>query len=412
MKRVTETILPLLGAAVILSAAFRRGAEAAGIHITAADLLLCISAILIAGAYLFSDRKKELRLPAPAVLLFLIAGVVSTLFSHNPKRALLEVIQYTGLLGVAWITLDYSLRKKWKWVVYACTVLFVFITAAALIQVFGDSGRSAAETGGILQNRMVYGAYLVLLFPPLLGYFLQRSIFFKIAAAATLLTTLLTVTSGWILLCLLIGAVSTPMILRDRAGTAMVSAAAVLFFVLLPVLPGDRPAVFKASVYPLQKNGAPAQQYLEWIAGARGTLNNLYTGTGPGTYQEHIGRYYGTLPKNNINALEPDTNNTYAVLGLSMGLPGLLCFLALLFGGFRHSAAAALCPAASAPAPLRGWFAGSAGSLFASLFLCLFTVPLVRGTGILLVLLFAAADFSTHFFPKETLDHEEKQKPA
>ena len=201
----------------------------------------------------------------------------------------------------------------------------------------------------------------------------------------------------------MLGCVFTLLLTQDRMTGALLAGAALVFILCMGFLPQDNPALLRESVYPVRENRLK-QQYMEWIAGMRGTSENALTGTGPGTYQEHIGRYFGSLDKPNVNALEPDTNNTYAVIGLTMGIPGLLCFLFILLNSLALSLRTAF--ASRVSDQLRAAAAGCAGSLFACIFLCLFTVPLVRGTGIILVLLFSMASYGYHLTAKEALNEE------
>ncbi len=403
VTRFAEKIILVLSCITLISACTRAGFSVSGIHITITDFLIGISTGVLFLSMLKTEYREQLRLPSLSIFIFITLALISAFFSGERKRALLEVIQFSELLIFGWLILGFVLQKKFSWIISSALVLLGITVFSCNVDYFFRPG-PAEQIGGLLDNRMIYGAYTVLLAPLAMGCIsAQSSPTGKAAAAAGFVLLLIPVTSGWILLCLVLGCLFTLLLTRDRLSAGLMAGAAVVFFLCMGFLPRDNPELLRESVYPVNENRIK-QQYLEWIAASTGTAKNALTGTGPGTYQEHIGQYFGSLDKPNVNALEPDTNNTYAVIGLTMGVPGLLCFLFLLLESLTLS----LCTAFSLTVPkqIRGAAAGCAGSLFACIFLCLFTVPLVRGTGIIMALLLSMAAYGHHLTVKKALNED------
>jgi hypothetical protein len=130
------------------------------------------------------------------------------------------------------------------------------------------------------------------------------------------------------------------------------------------------------------------KQYIEWQAAqgfAAPRQRAFATGVGPGNYQVNIGSFYASLP--NEEKMPPDSNNLYIVQGVSLGLFGL----AALLWTVGHFASRALHAARSASDEGRWLAVGVLGSLAAWAFVNIFHASIVRGTGLVLALLFALA---------------------
>ncbi len=105
-------------------------------------------------------------------------------------------------------------------------------------------------------------------------------------------------------------------------------------------------------------------------------------GVGPGHYQEWIGAYLSVLPK--FGKLETDFQGQYLVLVAELGLTGLAAF-ALFLGASLRGALAGVRNEPTAFA--RALSAGLAGGFVALIAANLHACPVVRGTGVTLVLL-------------------------
>jgi len=112
--------------------------------------------------------------------------------------------------------------------------------------------------------------------------------------------------------------------------------------------------------------------------------DNPLLGVGAGNYQLNIGRpdYWGYLP--NAKKTEPDTNNLYLVLGGSLGLAGLVAFVAVLV---RFTALAV--SGARRRDPM---MTGLAAALVSLAVANLFTALLVRGVTVAWVAALAAIE--------------------
>ncbi len=137
------------------------------------------------------------------------------------------------------------------------------------------------------------------------------------------------------------------------------------------------------------KQTAVRKRWLEWAAACNLLADeadeaNFILGVGVGNYQPNIGAYYLSLP--NLRKIEKDTSNLYLVTAASMGFAGLVCLVAYLLHFWRLAR------------PLwdqgedylmRAVGLGLTGSVIGITAANLFTNVLVRGTGILFILLLA-----------------------
>ncbi len=127
------------------------------------------------------------------------------------------------------------------------------------------------------------------------------------------------------------------------------------------------------------------KQYVEWAAAIGWAMPGegaFATGVGPGNYQGNIGTYYASgLP--NEEKMPPDSNNLYLVQGVSLGILGLGALLWMV-GHFAQIAWRARAAIGD------NWLAiGALGSLFSWFLVNFFHAAIVRGTGLLLALIFA-----------------------
>jgi len=127
-----------------------------------------------------------------------------------------------------------------------------------------------------------------------------------------------------------------------------------------------------------------AQRYAEWGAAVQMMGSRTWPvaaiGAGPGQYQEAIGGYYLSLPKQ--GKLEPDFQSQYLVVACELGLPGLFA-LVLYFTGTLQAGRRALAAAAERD---RGLLAGLIGAVAAALVVNFAGCPIVRGTSVTLAL--------------------------
>lgn len=135
-------------------------------------------------------------------------------------------------------------------------------------------------------------------------------------------------------------------------------------------------------------DGDVKKQYVEWQVALNmmedTRESNFLLGVGTGNYQLNVGRYYGFLP--NKEKMPRDSNNLYLVIGGSMGLFGLAAWVWILA---HHLKLAHTLRRQTTDAWQRSLATGLYGSLWAFAFINLFHALLVRGTGLVMVFLFA-----------------------
>ncbi len=76
-------------------------------------------------------------------------------------------------------------------------------------------------------------------------------------------------------------------------------------------------------------------RYVEMQAALNLIGKNFLFGVGLGNYQNNIGSYFIELPK--VNTSEPNQNNTYLLLGVTMGVFGFIVYLWLLGKSFNSA---------------------------------------------------------------------------
>jgi len=140
------------------------------------------------------------------------------------------------------------------------------------------------------------------------------------------------------------------------------------------------------------------QRYVEWQAALNGMRWNPWFGVGIGNYQRNVtffannpeGAYYTFKGKpRGVNLMEEGANNYWAVLGMEMGVPALFAMAWLML----HCGAKALKGVReSSRGPVRAAAAGAVGALVSMVVFNFFTPMMVRGVGILAVLVFAMCE--------------------
>ena len=127
-------------------------------------------------------------------------------------------------------------------------------------------------------------------------------------------------------------------------------------------------------------DGEPTRRYPEWDAAGLASVTFPFVGVGTGQYQNHIGQFYSGPDATGPS--EPDTQNLFLVLLVSMGLPALMLFIGTLLEGVRGGLRGYI---AGGSALQRGIGLGATGALFAFGINAIWAPLLVRGIGIPLV---------------------------
>jgi hypothetical protein len=363
-----------------------------GVHLTPADLLLAAALPLGVLAGL-----RPWRIPFPQAL-FLGVTAVSALVAGDWRDAAKEWMQWALYFWGGTVLAEASLR--WYGVRGLQRAIAVFIGAGLLIvalataQYWRGPLDDPLMVRGTFGNRNVLGGYLALLLPLAFGLLLQaRAPACRIGLGLLVLVGLAVCLSGPALLAIMLVLLAQAA-WRGRAwllGTGLVLMVGLTL--LSPRLP--RMNLYEAfqSMALYDETGQPARRYPEWQAAAVMTLERPWFGVGPGAYQKRIGAFYGVVP-NATGPSEPDIQNLYLVLAASAGLPACAAFLLLLAGGVKAAAVRACLPQMPGPEPGRWWSGfdvGVAGALAALAFTAIWHPLLVRGIGLPLALLLAAA---------------------
>jgi len=150
---------------------------------------------------------------------------------------------------------------------------------------------------------------------------------------------------------------------------------------------------------------AIADRYAEWQAAHAMTMANEVGGTvtqepgyplyaggnavvglGPGRYQDKISTYGEFLP---VNKIEADSQNQYLVIAPTLGLTGVFAFAILLGEGVRSGVRGR--EDETNPPLARVVSAGLVGSLASLAVACLYLTALVRGLGLVVMLVLVMA---------------------
>jgi hypothetical protein len=137
------------------------------------------------------------------------------------------------------------------------------------------------------------------------------------------------------------------------------------------------------------------QKWFEWQPGLKAVADRPLTGSGLGTYQRTIGRYYGgaelqegidpgrdyELAKPSVNLMEFGANSFYLVWAVSTGFVGVVALLWVLMAAVRRGGRAAL----RATGYDRALAFGAVGALAAASFGMFFAEYMVRGVGVAVV---------------------------
>ncbi|HUW56660.1 MAG TPA: hypothetical protein VMZ92_08500 [Planctomycetota bacterium] len=404
-------------------------------RMTLADILIWLAgAALVLRMLIRRDFRALKVLAVPAVVLILLA-VASMLFAQNKLTAMADVVQFVEYFIVLTLVLASVLGTKghletltWPWLAVG-----VFLVIGSACEYLG-TGRTSAEVSCTFLNRNVLSGYLAMLLPLAWGLMLFKRTdpghpIMRLAWYLALLVILglgLTVMlAGGPWIAAVLGILIVSVVRSRKLFPVVLLVMLVLVIGVYPLLPRNNTAVLAKSLQVFDeevKTDNPMDRmnprYVEWQAGVkfltpgyhrqlgisrRAHLRQLLLGVGIGNYQQHIGRFYGFLPKPNVNTTEPDTQSLYLVLAVSVGIPAVLAFLWLV-GAFLRRAAVGY---AKATDPfLRGLLLGCVGSLASLLITNIFTSTLVHGAGPAMILVFAFASAGARLAEGESIAAE------
>ncbi len=333
-----------------------------------------------------TPAPRRLCLPPLMAGAFILLGALSAKGAVAPLKSIKDIIQFAEYFVAA-----YMLAANVPDRAQVRRLLDVFLVVGTVVVLVGVGqylvpGVKDFKVAGTFGNRNVFGGYLALVVPLMAGVALfetcgWRRVWLWSVVALALLVTL----SGGALIAVAV-ALTVVATVRGRTAFAAVTAALIILtIVVLPRLPRQNAAVLNDSVRLFNDANEVSLRYTEWQAATVMIAENPWLGVGLGNYQDNIGGYFGVLPRP-TGVVEHDSENLYMVLAGSVGLPGLACFLGLLFT-FGVSAVRRF---AGAVEPRdKGLALGVAGALLAYAICCLWSPLLVRGIGAPLAVLCA-----------------------
>jgi hypothetical protein len=260
-----------------------------------------------------------------------------------------------------------------------------------------DGIRAAVDpigVGSLLSNMYVYGGFLAIALPLLFGLALhERRPWAQAGLGIIIAIGVVTCLSGWHLLLLVAGCI---VVAARHSRTAFAAAAlgAVVVLGLLPLLLPSNAAAIGEDVLVYREAADERdikQRWIKWSASVDmlADPNNprFLLGVGAGSYQAHVGGFYGLAPQRE-DTRPPDTDSRYLVTASSMGFLGLCALVGAMIYfvrcAFRGDGrlSAAIHP---------GLAAGLCGSLVAIAGANLIGDTFVRGLYVPVFLVFALA---------------------
>ena len=337
-------------------------------------------------------RSRDLSLLTPPPLftwLFVLQAALSLLKTESVLSSLKECFQILEYFVFAFLVFSSNLRDAKRLrravVVFLCTATAVVGMGA--VQYLRPGAVPDFRVGATLSNRNVLGGFLSLALPVFYGLLvLDRNLWRRAWYALVILTGFAVNLSGGSVSALFVSFAVVSALVSRRLCLIFACVFVLFFGVILPHMPRSNGAVLLDSVA-IYRDGTPTTRYPEWQAALVMTEENPWLGVGAGTYQRHIGRYYGAMPSPSIKS-EADSQNLYLVLSSTMGVPGLLCFLGMLCVFGSRAARVLLQPG---EAWRRGLAAGLVGSIVAFAVNSVWAPLLVRGIGLPLAFVFSLA---------------------
>lgn len=357
--------------------------------VSLADPLVWLVCLLWLVDRLQARALRDIRLPPIPAIIFVALAAVSVLQATARLGALKEIIQYTeyflvtAALIINTVRTDGALRRM----VYVILGITSAILALAAVQ-YLTPGRIPLAVGGALGNRNVLGGYLALALPLAYGICLfSNKLPLRIWCGGIVLLGTLVCLAGATCLALLLSLLVLSTLRNRRTMLVFAAVALLLLLVVFPHLPHGHSQALLDSIALYEDDGTPTRRYPEWQAAVNLVREYPLTGVGAGAYQQNIGMYYGAVP-DATGPNEPDIQNLYLVLAASLGLPGLVAFLAMLVFGAGSAARGFF---TSADDFRRGVSVGLLGAVLAFALNAVWAPLLVRGIGIPLAAVLALA---------------------
>ncbi len=351
-----------------------------GINLCLVDPLVWLVAAALGVRLLLERRLRTAAWPPLAAVLFVAWTALSAARAESRADAVKDLIQSAEYFLLAWFVFAEVLRDRERRmrVLQLFAAGAVAIVVLALMQYF-SRGVEVSGVRGTFGNSSVLGGYLALTLPLLLGGALCGGAGWAgFALLAVVAGGLVATLSGGAFVGILAAAAGLCAARGRWAFVAYVAVAALGIALLWERLPRENLWVLHDSI-------AFYRRYPEWQAAAAMAAERPLLGVGAGNYQRHIGRYFGTIPCENVKG-EADSQNLYLVLAGSLGVPGMLLFCGMLLASMRRAARVYAC---SDGVVTRAAALGTLGAIGAYAVAAVWAPLLVRGIGVPLAFMLA-----------------------
>lgn len=397
------------------------GREVMGVNLTAVDPLIGLA--LAAWVLLVLLRRTEVVVPPACLWAVVGIAAVSALsaarewvgteqfFVANNTRASLvsiaQLVEYLlALYVIAWAVLRHERQVR------ASAFLLVGVTALVvilgLVHYFQHTPvEESYYVRGSFGNRHIYGGFLAMALPLAFALALSsRNWRLRLGLIALVVLGAVTILSPGPLLGLVAALLFVAARTSSRALQGTLAGLLAFGALTAVALPRNYNENFRVPLqirfYDDNDEGREKlrAQWMEWIAGGFIAKELPLLGVGPGNYQQNLAGAYTALgteqPRKAMygpdaragRRMEPDMNSLYIVTMASTGFLGLAALLwALFFFGKAASSAARRLTDPALGAIALGVWGGMIGFGVTSIFNSL----LVRGTGVVLALLFSLA---------------------
>lgn len=374
-----------------------------GLRLTPADIMLGLTLI----AFVIESWRRRSRIVWPPAVLWALVGIAALSPLASPAATLLRADWARAAVResaqmVEWFLVGYlifrnifdspSRARTAAWVLAGATAaVVVFALAQGLVY---DDPQRVSATFGTLEDefhpsRHAYGAYLALALPVMLGLLGSigrpgpgakgRALALSLALVLLTVVGIATIISGGALIAVIVGLIAV-IAVSGRRSPAVTAAAVAVVIGVLPwrlIQSGD---LGLRELGNFSEGDSVNTLYTEWQAGLNMLERHFPTGVGLGNYDSNIRVYY-LGPQ-----LEWDSHNGYVVLGSTGGWLSLVMLMAALAYFGVLAVRTARSAAAAERFALAAGLAGALAGLFAAQ---IYSSLLVRGTGLVIGLIFA-----------------------
>ncbi|HOS93177.1 MAG TPA: hypothetical protein PLQ54_07670 [Armatimonadota bacterium] len=438
--RETRTDDPILTGLVLLLVVLMPTQRSIKANVTPADLVLGLAFVWLVGSAVWRfllrrpNRPSLLWPPVPFWIYLFVAGLSCLRLPSDlehilqdagsqyqaPLRILVakEILQTVELFFIAPLVLVNGLRTRRMTAVAAC--LLVGVTCLVVLWGGAQAGShgSAEAVRATFGSRLAYGGFLAVALPLVWALALglsapggaMRMTLISVGLCAMVFVGLYSMPAFGPFWAAALGLVVVSSALPGSAGARWGRTAAALVLIVVPWALAPHRSEFRTPSVALQVTNedgekAIADRYAEWQAAHAMTMANEVGGTvtqepgyplyaggnavvglGPGRYQDKISTYGEFLP---VNKIEADSQNQYLVIAPTLGLTGVFAFAILLGEGVRSGVRGR--EDETNPPLARVVSAGLVGSLASLAVACLYLTALVRGLGLVVMLVLVMA---------------------